>query len=112
VFTQTYTPTASFTPTPKGDCGTLKVSAAYPNPVMNQDFVKVNLYTFCPKTVKMTVVTAAYRQVYQEEMNVLWNKTAVWNITDDKGARMASGLYYIIFTMDGNKTTVPVVITR
>ena len=76
---------------------------------MNQDFVKVNLYTFCTKTVKMTVVTDAYREVYKEEMTVLFDTTAVWNLTDGKGAKVAAGLYYIIFTMDG-KSSDPVTV--
>jgi flagellar hook assembly protein FlgD len=86
------------------------VSAAYPNPVMKGDQVKVDLFTYCPKTVKMTVYTMANRKVYEEALQVRWKTTAFWNLRDDKGAKVANGNYYIHFT--GRKGWVPVAVTR
>jgi hypothetical protein len=110
VFTGTPTPTASYTPTPIGDCGILKVSAAYPNPVMKGEFVKVDLYSDCPKTVRMTIYTVANRKVYEREMDVMRKTSAVWDLRDTKGAWVANGNYYIRFT--GTKGLVPVAVMR
>jgi hypothetical protein len=64
--------------------------------------------------VKWAVYSAAYRKIGE------WNKTItgfervpVWNLTDTEGKKVASGIYYLVFTPEGQKNkTLPVVVLR
>jgi len=95
------------------DCGVVWISNPYPNPVKNS-FVMVDLRSACPKNVKWAVYSAAYRKIGE------WNKTVderkatvMWNLRDAKGKLIAPGIYYMVFTVDGQASqTLPVVVLR
>jgi hypothetical protein len=85
-------------------CGQVKISAAYPNPVQNgEGSVKFDLLSSCPQKVTWRVFTSSYRKVYAETMEVNGPRTAVWDLKDEKGRLVASGLYVIRVQSDGNE---------
>ena len=89
------------------------ISNPYPNPVTN-GFVKVDLTSACTKNVKWAVYSAAYRKIGE------WNKTVgdrkatvMWDLRDAEGKLTAPGIYYMVFTPEGQKSkTLPVVVLR
>ena len=89
------------------------ISNPYPNPARD-GFVKVDLVSGCSKNVKWTVYSAAYRKIGE------WNKTVderkatvMWDLRDAKGKSVAPGIYYMVFTVAGQKSqTMPVVVLR
>jgi hypothetical protein len=91
----------------------VSISRLYPNPVTSGT-VKVDLRSACPKNVKWSVYSAAYRKIGE------WNITAagfervpVWDLTDSKGKKVSAGLYYVVITPAGQKSqTLPVVVLR
>jgi hypothetical protein len=97
MFTATDTPTISFTSTQRDGCDHRKVSAAYPDPV-SEGLVKFDLGGYCPQGVRWMVFTSAYRKVGEW---VTIQSTAKWDLTDAKGARVAPGLYYAVFSIGG-----------
>ena len=80
----------------------MTVSAPYPNPV-SVGPVKVDLYSICMKQVQWSVYTSAYRKIGSFEITVSDKNTAMWNLTDSKGSRVAAGLYYMVFAPAGQK---------
>lgn len=96
-FTATDTPTVSSTPTQQGGCDHLRVSVAYPNPVFKGP-VKFDLGGYCPQGVRWAVFTSAYRKVGEW---VAMQSGAKWDLTDAKGVRVAPGLYFAVFTVNG-----------
>jgi hypothetical protein len=93
------------TDTPVGDCGTVTVSAAYPNPV-STDTVKFTLQTFCPKTVRWTVFSAGYRKIGEWIVTANGTTVVAWDLKDATGKRVASGLYYAVFIPEGGNRQV------
>jgi hypothetical protein len=96
-----------------GDCGLVSISRPYPNPVTVDGIVKVNLQSMCPKNVKWAVYSAAYRKIGEWSLTVNGSTKAMWNLTDAKGKPIAAGIYYMVFTPDGqNRQTMPVAVLR
>ena len=98
--TQSFTPTETPTPVP-GDCETVRVSHAYPNPVAHGNAVYVDLLSGCPKTVSWKVYTTNYRLVAWGTELVTGKRTAVWDLRDRKGRPVANGYYHWKFESDG-----------
>jgi hypothetical protein len=111
VWTQTPEPTETFTSTSteSGHCGTVTVSAVYPNPVV-QGPVRVDLTNGCATQVRVRVFTSAYRKIEEESLTVTGRLTFMWNLTDEKGRRVSPGLYYFVFSPQGQKRVVKSVV--
>jgi hypothetical protein len=97
------------TPTETGPCGTVSVSAPYPNPV-NIGPVHVRLESGCLKRVTVAVFSSAYRKIQQWDVDVLGTRTTAWDLTDSKGAPVSPGLYHMVFTPQGEKRQVKTVV--
>jgi hypothetical protein len=74
----------------------LECSVAYPNPVFARgQRVMIDLLTSCPQKATWAVYTSGYRKVYEESILVDGPRTVAWDMTDDKGIRVAGGIYFI-----------------
>jgi hypothetical protein len=63
--------------------------------------------------VRWAVYSAAYRKIGEWTLPVNGTTKAIWNLTDVKGKQVAAGIYYMVFTVTGQKSqTMPVVILR
>jgi hypothetical protein len=91
------------TETPVGNvpCGSLELSAAYPNPVTCRGsngscVAHVNLSSSCPVDAQWSIVTAGYRLVRQGTTRVSGKTTVKWDLKDQKGILAANGLYWFV----------------
>jgi len=76
---------------------------------------KIDLQSACPKNVNWAVYSAAYRKLGAWNVTIqVGNKnTLVWNLTDSKGRKVAAGIYYMVFTPEGQPSkTFPIVVLR
>jgi hypothetical protein len=88
-----------------GDCGASVVSAAYPNPVTT-DVVKFTIQSSCPKSVRWSVYSAAYRKIGEWRVTADGSTMVVWDLRDGKGNRVAAGLYYAVFMPEGGNRQI------
>jgi hypothetical protein len=72
--------------------------------------VQVNLVSGCLKQVNVGVYSSAYRKIKQWNVNVVRSQTVAWDLTDAKGRRVSAGLYYMVFTPQGDKRQVKSVV--
>lgn len=107
--TSTAGKTNTDTPTSTPTLGSLTViSAPYPNPVSGGT-LSVDVGGEGLTTVKWDVFTAAYRKIFSGEQSIHSSTTLQWNLADEKGSPVASGIYYLRIKADGiNGRTVVV----
>jgi len=71
----------------------------------------VRLESGCLKHVNVAVFSSAYRKIKQWNVDVYpRTQTTAWDLTDSKGVRVSSGLYYLVFTPQGDKRQVKSVV--
>jgi len=86
------------------------VSLPYPNPVRRVETVRVDLNSVCPKNVRWTITTSAYRKVRDGASMADGRGHARWDLKDSKKKPVAPGLYYWTFIPDGQKPTTRTVL--
>jgi len=91
------------TPVP-GTCGTIVVSAPYPNPVISGQAVRFDLAAPCPLSVTWEVFSTSYRKIYSETVVVSGAQTVAWNLRDLRGKLIANGAYHVRFVVGGKET--------
>jgi hypothetical protein len=112
------TPTPTETPSGDRPCGSIDLSAAYPNPVTcgPQEVacvVKVDFASTCSTEARWAIVTAAYRLTRQGTVWISTGTTVEWNLTDDKGSPVANGLYWFAVKGSAGKIQrVPILVLR
>ena len=75
--------------------------------------MNVDLRSACPKSLRWSVYSAAYRKIGEWNTTVNGLVKATWNLTDAKGKEVAPGIYYMVFTPIGQKSqTLPLVVIR
>jgi len=63
--------------------------------------VTLEISAACAKSLRWTLFTTAYRRVAGGEMTVLGRSAWRWDLRDDKGRAVASGLYYLSVEVEG-----------
>ncbi len=79
----------------------MTVSLPYPNPARGGQPVRVRLTSNCPTKVRWSVVSVAYRKVFESELTVSRATDVLWDLRDKGGRPVANGLYYLVFTPEG-----------
>ncbi len=77
------------------------ISAPYPNPVVGEEVVRVNLSSTCPIQVAWRVVSVANRKLAGGSLQVSGLTPWSWDLRDQAGKRASNGLYYLVFMPEG-----------
>jgi len=88
------------------------VSNPYPNPVRG-GALRVDLESPCPKNVRWSVFSVAYRKIAEGSLVAEGRTSILWDLRDTKGKPVAPGLYH--FTVEGeglDAKTMPVLVIR
>lgn len=105
VFTSTETPTTS----PTGSSGVV----VYPNPVTGPTVSVLPPAYQGLGDVRVEIFTIAFRKVQDETFwNVPSGKPVTVELTDRRGAPLADGVYYIVVTVDGHRSTGKLLVIR
>ncbi len=98
VFTSTHTPTATST---RG-----VISQPYPNPSQGGP-IYIDIQANGNTHVKLSVFTAAFRKIREENFYPTTNMSLSWDLRDKAGVKAASGLYYLrVEVTEASGTTV------
>ena len=87
------TSTPTFTPTP--DPSTVVLGPPYPNPVKGDGPLYIPLQVPTGSTVTLDVFTTAFRMVAWSSQTLSGNSVLSWDLRDQWGMGVASGLYYL-----------------
>jgi hypothetical protein len=109
--TDTDTPTITLTPTttPLPPC------VLYPNPVKNQEPVKLQLFFEGPNnSVNLKLFTVAFRKINAWEYNDLPQGVYEFPIElkDEGGKPLANGLYYVVAEVNGERKIFKLIVLR
>ena len=111
--TLTPTPTSNAAPptsTPSGNGGGVVL---YPNPSDGTQPVSITLSLSAPANVKVAIFTTAFRKVQEKSFPNQPVGVPVSIVLDDwKGVPLASGLYYVVVSVDGQRTIAKLLILR
>jgi hypothetical protein len=105
--TKTGTPTATVTSTPTISTVPV-VSNGFPNPSQGSP-VTFQVQSPSPSRVVLEVFTLAFRKIATQNMQINGNQTIQWNLKDNKGVRVADGMYYVRIQITGSKSTTKVI---
>jgi hypothetical protein len=77
----------------------------YPNPVRPGDPIRVAfMLTEVTESVRVTVVTVAYRKVFEQAFTLAGKRGPVVLTLDTESWKPANGLYYVVVRLDSGKT--------
>jgi hypothetical protein len=82
------------------------VGLPYPNPVIINDSVSIDVQATGKTTIEMDVFTVAFRKVAWNTQYVSNTTTMTWNLRDHWNKPVADGLYYLRVKVMSGRTTV------
>ena len=85
----------------------------YPNPSDGTQPVSIALSLTSPADVKVQIFTTAFRKVQEQEYpgQPVGVPLSI-DLTDKRGVPLASGLYYVVVSVNGQRTIVKLLILR
>jgi hypothetical protein len=110
--TATSTLTATPMATATGTASTGKM-VLYPNPADGTQPVGLHLNLTSPSNVKVQIFTTAFRKVLEQSFpQQPVGVDVAFNLVDQWGTPMASGLYYVVVTVNGHRSILKLLILR
>jgi len=99
-----YTPPPTPTPAPaQGECGSVLVSPAYPNPASSDQAFRFDYQAPCPVAVTWELFSHSFRRIRSETAVIEGLGTLTWDLKDRWGAEVANGTYHIRFRVGGSE---------
>lgn len=71
-----------------------------------RDIVKLELKSLCPKNVRWSVFSVAYRKIVENQTTAEGRTVIEWDLKDTQGKPVAPGLYYIVVIPEGESRQV------
>lgn len=86
----------------------------YPNPVSGGTSTTLRLTLRVSSNVRVQIYTLAFRKVYDHTFAALsaGSQNLTIPLADSEGNPLANGLYYVIVTVNGQRTVLKLVVTR